>query len=187
MFQDIIVFTVAENLKKSLILNHFSTFVIYKYVLWKVWPKKTLFFLKKNMSQSMVLFMMFVYRCSPEKASFFAFFFCCICWVCCDCPQNWWFSWCWSINAVVEFKREVSSSFSKTTQGFFFAASCRSCQAFFISADSSTSKLPLENLILIHSIWFLKCNQVQGRIFCSQKKSKRTRSSERKISLYVAK
>ena len=27
------------------------------------------------MSQSMVLFMMFVYRCSPEKASFFAFFF----------------------------------------------------------------------------------------------------------------
>ena len=121
MFQDIIVFTVAENLKKSLILNHFSTFVIYKYVLWKVWPKKTLFFLKKNMSQSMVLFMMFVYRCSPEKASFFAFFFCCICWVCCDCPQNWWFSWCWSINAVVEFKREreVSSSFSKTTQGVF--------------------------------------------------------------------
>ena len=118
MFQDIIVFTVAENLKKSLILNHFSTFVIYKYVLWKVWPKKTLFFLKKNMSQSMVLFMMFVYRCSPEKASFFAFF-CCICWVCCDCPQNWWFSWCWSINAVVEFKREVSSSFSKTTQGVF--------------------------------------------------------------------
>ena len=33
MFQDIIVFTVAENLKKSLILKHFSTFVIYKYVL----------------------------------------------------------------------------------------------------------------------------------------------------------
>lgn len=187
MFQDIIVFTVAENLKKSLILKHFSTFVTYKYVLWKVWPKKTLFFLKKNMSQSMVLFMMFVYRCSPEKASFFAFF-CCICWVCCDCPQNWWFSWCWSINAVVEFKRErgLKLFFQDYSRGFF-AASCRSCQAFFISADSRTSKLPLENLILIHSIWFLKCNQVQGRIFCSQKKSKRTRSSERKISLYVAK
>ena len=35
-------------------------------------------------------------------------------------------------------EREVSSSFSKTTQGVFFAASCRSCQAFFISADSRT-------------------------------------------------
>ena len=52
-----------------------------------------------------------------RKRLLFLLFFCCICWVCCDCPQNWWFSWCWSINAVVEFKREVSSSFSKTTQG----------------------------------------------------------------------
>ena len=83
-------------------------------------------------------------------------------------------------------ERGLKLFFQDYSRGFF-AASCRSCQAFFISADSRTSKLPLENLILIHSIWFLKCNQVQGRIFCSQKKSKRTRSSERKISLYVAK
>ena len=64
--------------------------------------------------------------------------FCCVCWVgwscfCCDCPQNWWFSWCWSINAVVEFKREVSHKpLFQDSRGSLY------CQAFFISADSRT-------------------------------------------------
>ena len=112
MFQDIIVFTVVENLKKV------SFFVIYRYVLWKVWPKKTLFSWRK-ICRRVWFFLWCLCIDAVRKRLLFLLFFCCICWVCCDCPQNWWFSWCWSINAVVEFKREVSSSFSKTTQGVF--------------------------------------------------------------------
>ena len=72
------------------------------------------------MSQSMVLFMMFVYRCSPEKASFFAFFF--AVYVGCAVIAH-------KIDGLAgadpsmplsnSREREVSSSFSKTTQGVF--------------------------------------------------------------------
>ena len=132
-----------------------------------------------------------------RKKLFFCFF-CWICWVCCDCPQNWWFSWCWSINAVVEFKREVSSSFSKTTQGV-----CAPLAPY-------TIKLSLFQQIQGHIPHHLKISFSQHMVdffqsaikfkveyfvsWVSLKKKKKSKGGwcsglkrERKISLYVAK
>ena len=82
--------------------------------------------------------MMFVYRFSPEKASFFLLFF--AVYVGCAVIAH-------KIDGLAgadpsmplsnSRERGLKLFFQDYSRGFF-AASCRSCQAFFISADSRT-------------------------------------------------